>query len=368
MNYVQVTSRTCTEAQAHLNDTAWVDTNDVCNLKCPTCYRGVRTWANTGKRIDLDKFEAIVAKIADEGYKKVGVFNWTEPFVNPDLDKCMQIIKEHGLFAIVSTNFSLRKIPHLQNVLRYTDMMFISVSGFDQAVYEINHVAGDIELVKANTRRAAALKATGAIGTTILLRFIKFNYNHDQEEKLRAFAEELEIVFEVIPGGGDPTKPIVGEIVKNQLRSFTPARPYHPRGKVCPLMFGQIPIDSRGDVYLCCLFPNLEPLKIGSYLEMTQEEILLRRFNHPICASCGADRRDATPADTQALIEAVQYQMNQPGSVQGSLQDQIRQLTKAQQGLRSEAVSLRLQLDQAQGDLARKQNQEANAERLKTKL
>jgi hypothetical protein len=115
-------------------------------------------------------------------------------------------------------------------------------------------------------------------------------------------------------------------------------------------MFGQIPIDSRGDVYLCCGFPNLEPLKIGSYLEMTQEEILLRRYNHPICASCGAARRDATPADTQALVEAVQYQMNQPGSVQASLQDQIGQLTKAQQELRSDAVSMRMQLEQAQGD------------------
>jgi organic radical activating enzyme len=375
MNHVEVPRRTYTAAQTLVNDVAWVDTNDVCNLKCPTCFRGVRAWANNGNRIDLDTFAAIVAKIADEGYKRIGVFNWTEPFVNPDLDKCMQIIKEHGLYSMVSTNFSIRRIPHLEKVLRYTDMMIITVSGFDQAVYEINHVAGDIELVKANTRRAATAKACGAIATTIQLRFLKFEYNHDQEEKLRAFADKLKIAFEVIPGWGDPTNPVsaTAEKYEDQLRSFTPARPYDQPGKICSLMFGQVPIDSHGDVYLCCAYPNLERLKIGPYLEMTQEEILLRRYNHPMCASCGATRRDATPADTQVLIEAVQHKMMQPGSTEARLQDEVGQLTTAEQNLRIsqarlqeevgqlttaerslrlDAESLRSRLDHAQGALA----------------
>jgi hypothetical protein len=294
---------------------------------------------NTSNRIDLDKFTAIVIKLADEGYKRVGAFNWTEPFVNPDLHKCMQIIKEQGLRTSISTNFSIRKISHLEKVLRYTDELYISLSGFDQAVYEINHIAGDIEFVRANTRRAAALKASGEITTTILLRFLKFDYNQEQEEKLREFARALHIGFEVLPAVGTPKTPPMTPTIessKDRLRSFTPSRPNDPRGKVCPLMFGQIPIDSHGDVYLCCAFPNHEPLKIGPYLEMTQEEILLRRYNHPICSSCNFTRRDATPADTQALMEAVQSQMAQPGITQPRLEEEIDQLTKTNQDLASE--------------------------------
>jgi hypothetical protein len=193
--------------------------------------------------------------------------------------------------------------------------LYISVSGFDQQIYEINHVGGKIEFVKDNARRAADLKARGLIGACLILRFLKFPYNHDQENKLRTFAAEIGIDFEVIPGGNDPKAP--GETETNEtflerLRSYNSERPFQPRGKVCPLMFGQIPVDSRGDVYLCCHHPNYPALKIGKYLELTQEEILLRRYRHPICTSCSEPRRAATETDKQALLEALQFELNGP--------------------------------------------------------
>ena len=58
------------------------------------------------------------------------------------------------------------------------------------------------------------------------------------------------------------------------------------RGKTCGLMFDQMTIDCRGDIYLCCAMPNHPSLKIGRYLEMTADEILFRRFTHQYCPSC----------------------------------------------------------------------------------
>ena len=300
--------RRSSEAQLALNDTLWLDTNDACNLKCPTCIRGQRGMVNTGHRLALEKFDAIVQKAAAEGYKKIGVFNWTEPFLNPDLAKYMEVIKRRGLFAMVSTNFSLRKIAHLEAALKNTDLIFISVSGFDQAVYEINHVGGNIEYVKENVRRAASLKARGLTSTCVMLRFLKFPYNHDQETKLSNFATDLAINFETVPGSGDPFAHGTGatnEMYKAMVNAHKPGQTTHPAGKVCPLMFGQMPIDSKGDVYLCCGYPNYEALKISPYLDMPQEKILLRRYNHPVCASCPTPRRDATELDKQALLEAM---------------------------------------------------------------
>lgn len=192
--------------------------------------------------------------------------------------------------------------------------MIVSVSGFDQEVYEINHANGDIAYVKDNLQLAAAFKANGVASGRIVLRFIKFPYNHAEERKLEKFANELGIEFEVITGVGDPTARPVGATntdYENMLRSYRSERPYDQPGKVCPLIFGAgTAIDHNGTAYLCCAHPNYDALQIGSYLDLPQEEILLRRYHHPICGSCNFPRREATPADNEALLEALRFRLD----------------------------------------------------------
>jgi MoaA/NifB/PqqE/SkfB family radical SAM enzyme len=263
----------CSAAQASLNDMLWVDTIDVCNLKCPTCIRGTRGMSNSGKALPLDRFSRIAAKARDEGYGQIGLFSWTEPFINPRLFQYVAIVKELGLSCMVSSNFSLRRIPGLEPALRAgIDHLIVSVSGFDQEVYEINHVGGNLTYVKENLRRAAELKRSGEVSARIVLRFIEFAYNHDQKEKLAAHAADLGIDFETIEGGGgDPrVAPFVptAEHYNGVIASYHSERPYEEVGKVCNLMFGQTPVDADGNVFLCCAFPYYDAFRIGSYLDL----------------------------------------------------------------------------------------------------
>lgn len=293
--------------RAAVNDVLWVDTNDACNLKCPTCIRGVRGMENSGARLPLDRFQAIVRKAAAEGYKRIGLFNWTEPFLNPDLAVFMAAIKASGLGTALSSNFSLRAIPDLEAVLRVTDHLIVSVSGFDQDVYAINHVAGKMDYVKANLRRAAELKSNGGVSTVIVLRLLKFSYNHAEEPKLRALAADLDIDFEVLDGVGNPDKPIRGvtnEAFMARIESVAAPEPAVP-DKVCPLVFGQLPVDSRGDAYLCCAYPNYSATRIGGYLDMSHDELVLARHHHRLCVTCTMPRRDATEADRAVYVEAL---------------------------------------------------------------
>lgn len=304
--------RQCSPAQAAVNDVAFIDTNDVCNLKCPTCIRGLRGMENSGHQMPLDHFTKIVEKLYREGHKQIGLYSWTEPFLNPNLDKYIKVVKSFGLPCQLSSNFSLRRIPHLEAVLRSgLDYLAISVSGFDQEVYEINHIDGNIEYVKNNLRIAGGVKAEGATNAHIALRLLKFPYNHDQEPKLAALAQELGLAFEVAEGRGNPLVKnhiLTNEDIQQQIHMFKSERPSEEAGKVCPLIFGSgTTINSRGIAHLCCAYPDYPSLAIGSYLDLPQEEILLRRYNHPVCAGCTMPRRDATPDDQQALIEAMQY-------------------------------------------------------------
>ena len=306
-----------TEAQTAVNFIAHVDLIDVCNLKCPTCYRGVGVMPNAPKKMPLSKFDDIVTKLKSEGYQWVGPYNWTEPFLVRDLQDYVAVIKTHGLMCLMSTNFSLRRIDNLEAALRAgIDKLIISVSGFDQSVYEINHVKGNVDYVKANAERVAALKRSGAINTHVNLRFLRFAYNHDQETKLEQYARDLDFEFEPVDAGGDPFRDLYSHMTNEHwkvvISGVRSERPYDPPGKVCPLIFGGgTAIDHAGKAYLCCAYPNHETLEVGTYLDLPFEELLLRKFNHPLCAACSFPRKDASAADKQLLFEAVRYRLGE---------------------------------------------------------
>ena len=84
---------------------AWIDTIDVCHLECPTCIRGVRGMQNTPRKMPLEMFEQIVAKVKTERYGRIGLYNWTEPFLNRTLELCLG--RETGRVTLRNLNYTL---------------------------------------------------------------------------------------------------------------------------------------------------------------------------------------------------------------------------------------------------------------------
>jgi hypothetical protein len=122
-------------------------------------------------------------------------------------------------------------------------------------------------------------------------------------------AESVGIRFEVLIAAGHPTtmpQPRDAEAkLLRQLQTFDPERPYEPAGKVCPLIFEHVTINADGDVYQCTAHGNYGVLKIGSFLGLTREEVLLRRYTHPVCNSCSWGRRPVAPMERQLLQQAL---------------------------------------------------------------
>jgi hypothetical protein len=70
-----------------------------------------------------------------------------------------------------------------------------------------------------------------------------------------------------------------------------------------------VSIDSEGNVYLCCGYSNYSFLRIGPYLEIPKDDLLLRRYTHPICILYAFPRRKATESDGKALVGAMKYRL-----------------------------------------------------------
>ncbi len=291
----------------------FVDIVDKCNLRCPTCARGTRLLKNSSKSMSIDLFKKVVEKAKSEGYGLIGIYNWTEPFLAKALPEYISVVKGFGLGCEVSSNLSLSPSKYFDTVKQSLavglDSLIVSVSGYSQSVYEINHVGGKISWVKENVEHISRLKREGIISTRVVLKLIEFDYNIEEEPALREYANSLGLDFEVVDGIGRPNSPVSlyvseADIIK-RLKSSRHSKAYQGEEEICPLIMDTVSIDCEGNAYICCAYPNYSALQIGRYLEISGDDILLKRYTHPMCISCLYPKRKATASDYKSLVGAM---------------------------------------------------------------
>lgn len=291
----------------------YVDINDACHLRCGTCPRGVRAFPNSNRMMSLGTFRQIVRKGLHDGAYQVGLFNWVEPFLIPRLDDYTQIVKSFGLRCEIASTLSLRKIDRLVETLANVDLLWVTMSGYSQAVYEVNHAGGRIEDVFAHLESIAAARREGRIATQVLLRYLMFDYNRDEMPLMRDFAEERGFRFEVLLGSGHPVHMRASDKreaeIAAALAAYNASRYFEPAGTVCPLIFEHVPVNADGDVYQCSAHGYHPQLRIGSYLDLGREEILMRRYMQPFCNSCDWARRAITETERLLLRQALEARM-----------------------------------------------------------
>ena len=298
-----------------------IDIIDKCNLQCPTCWRGVAAQKNTSATMPLSKFREIVSKLRAEGYTNVALINWTEPFLCKTLHEYVPVVKQAGLDCWLSSNLSLPPSKYLPTIISAlssgVDILWISVSGFTQSVYEINHKGGRIDWIKSNLEAISSQLRLGKIKTSVWIRYLEFPYNSNETALWEDYAKSIKIGFNAVTAWGDPKTPQPGKEIFEQhighrIGDFDASksdiaftlREFEPPAKVCTLVTDRLALDAKGDVYLCCAYPNSEQLRIGSYVDIDEHDLLLRRHTHRFCDGCEVPRRDATAEDRERFQRA----------------------------------------------------------------
>lgn len=287
--------------------TLYIDVFGHCNLRCPSCPVG-----NFGTDdpksfraglMDQSTLEAILEKgLAETNVTSVGLFNWTEPLLNPDLPKLIRTVKSYGLFCSISTNLNVLRDPEslLDSNL---DWLRISVSGFNQEVYERGHKGGDVTKVRENMKRLAEARTKVGSKTDIEVFFHKYRDNEEDEELMRAYAEELgfrfvsawaylmpvEKMLKISKEGGSANslsaddRELVDRLALSPDKALDVTRDH--KIDRCNL-YDYLTIDVRGDIYLCCASSGAPTNKLGNYLELPIEKIRELQYSHNLCGDC----------------------------------------------------------------------------------
>ena len=163
-----------------------------CNLRCPECPSGLRSFTRPTGMLELDSFHKFIV----ENFRDIFYLNFYfqgEPYLNPDFLKMIRIAHEKKIYTATSTNahFLDDKIAR-ETILSGLDKLIISIDGTTQATYEQYRVGGKLEKVLEGAKKIIHYKKELKSKTPFLIfQFLIVKPNENDIPHLFKIANEL---------------------------------------------------------------------------------------------------------------------------------------------------------------------------------
>jgi radical SAM protein with 4Fe4S-binding SPASM domain len=169
-----------------------IEPTTACNLGCPQCPSGLKSFSRPTGRLTFERFQALVDELHPTLLYLILYFQG-EPYLNPRFLEMVAYATRHRVHTMSSTNAHFLT-PHKakETVEAGLGRLIISLDGADQATYERYRVHGDIEKVLEGTNNlVTAKKLAKAKRPFVDLQFIVFKHNEHQVDDIRAIGKKL---------------------------------------------------------------------------------------------------------------------------------------------------------------------------------
>ncbi len=176
-----------------------IEITGFCNAKCKWCKTGRRnrkvipeksflSASHTQRCIEYLRENKIIEENA-----LIDLFNFGEPFLNPELENIVRIISDAGFRIGLSTNASVYKeLP--RTCLKNVEYVIISMSGFSEDTYERIHGLSFNNAIKNITRFADFFNSNG-FENKLIMNFHVYQNNIHEIEKACCFCNNNKIRF-----------------------------------------------------------------------------------------------------------------------------------------------------------------------------
>lgn len=285
----------------------FIEISGKCNAKCPYCAQfRLKKEHHFGEIMSPILFEQIIDHLFKIGIINkndppiINLYNWGDPFINPNLNDILQILKKNNLKAGISSNFIT--IPYIdKNILSVIDTITFSLSGFSQESYSkihgasLNKVISNFEKIYEDIRKYSPK-------TRMMIYWHRYLFNENEfwevHKKYNRPGISFGSVIAYLNDGIKMREFIKGELPKDYIRNaekdvflehIKRSVYYHKtksKNYSCP-QWETIVIDDSGQLLLCCCVTRYDSgCVFGNILDMSFEEILNKRINYSFCNEC----------------------------------------------------------------------------------
>jgi radical SAM protein with 4Fe4S-binding SPASM domain len=199
LSYKKIINACLTEASAYLRlPMGWtspthvmIEPSTLCNLRCTLCPVTIGLGRPVGNMAP-DVFEDIIAEIGEYLFT-ILLWDWGEPFMNPDIYGMISSAKRHDIKVISSTNGHLfGKAENAEKLVESgIDTIIFAIDGINQDTYEV-YRNGTLDLALKGLENVVKKKAASKSKTPLVVfRFIVMNHNEHEVPELKRYAEAL---------------------------------------------------------------------------------------------------------------------------------------------------------------------------------
>lgn len=176
-----------------------VEPTTSCNLRCPECPSGLRSFSRPTGMLSSQVFEKIIDQLK-ENLLYLTFYFQGEPYLHPNFTEMLGYAHRQKIFTSTSTNAHFLNDENAQKtVLSGLNRLIISIDGTDQQSYEAYRIGGKLEKVLAGTQNLLRFrKELKAKTPEIVFQFLVVRPNEHQIEDAKKLAKKIgvdKIVF-----------------------------------------------------------------------------------------------------------------------------------------------------------------------------
>ena len=283
-----------------------IEPTTACNLSCPACPSGLKSFSRPTGKIDLAFHETIIASLKKSVFY-INYYFQGEPFLHPQFLTLIKTAKAANIYTATSTNGHFISDKNaLAIVDSGLDRLIISIDGLTQETYASYRVDGELnKVISATKSLIEAKKKRGSAKPYLIFQLLVLKTNEDQIDALNDLAKTLGVnevrfktaQFYAYENGNElmPSNEKYSRYIKKRDGSY---RVKYYGGNHCWRMWSSSVITWDGKVVPCCFDKDaqhaLGELKTegfdaiwnGATYQQFRTAVLTNRNDIDICTNC----------------------------------------------------------------------------------
>lgn len=162
-----------------------------CNLRCPECPSGLRSFKRPTGNANCDAFKNLIDQVK-EHVVYITLYFQGEPYLNPDFLEMVQYAHKAQIYTATSTNAHYLSKENCRSTIESgLDKLIISLDGISEESYTKYRVGGELEKVKEGVRNLVEMKKELlSTSPSIIIQTIAFSHNEHELESIKKLKDE----------------------------------------------------------------------------------------------------------------------------------------------------------------------------------
>ncbi len=171
-----------------------IEPTTACNLKCPECPSGLRSFTRPIGSIEFNFYKSIIDECRSFLSYLILYFQG-EPFLNRNFFDLVSYASKSGIYTVTSTNAHFLDNENARKtILSGLDKIIISLDGADQEAYESYRIGGDYNKVVSGIQELVYWKEKlSKHKPLIVLQFLVMKTNQHQLNDIKRLSIELKV-------------------------------------------------------------------------------------------------------------------------------------------------------------------------------